>query len=101
MQGLPVKGHRLFGKFQVRHAVADPRREPVKSALQPRGIQILDLDGAGHLLVHAGRGEHDMRADLADVGLGGLRCFGEVQRVTHLKAAGDRHHLPPIQANGR
>ena len=101
MQSLPVQGHRLFFEFQVRHTVADLHGQLVKDALEPGGIQVFDLDGPGHLLVHPRRGEHDVGADLPDVFLGGFRFLGEIDGKTHLKPAGDGHHLFPDPGKGQ
>ena len=54
-----------------------------------------DLDGPGHLLVHPGRGEHDMGSYFPDIFLGDFRFFRKIDGITHLKSAGDGHHLFP------
>ena len=93
MQQGPGQGNGPLFEFQIGHVIADLGGQFVELALDPGGIQVFDLHRTGHLLIHARRGKHDMRADFADVLLGGFRLFGEVDCVTHLQTAGDGHHL--------
>src|SRR5271157_1316186 len=91
----PVKRYGLLFKFQVRGVIANLHSYLERFSLDPRGIQVLDLDSSRHLLVQPRWSKHDMRPDLTDIFLCYFRLLGEINGETHLKAARDGHHLFP------
>ncbi len=101
VEQLPVKWDRLFLELHVGHPIADPGPQLEALPLDPGGIEVLDLDGPGHPLVHPRRSKHNVGADLPDVLLGRHRVLGEIQGVAPLEPAGDRHHLLADPGKGK
>ncbi len=96
-----MQGNGFLFELQIGHPVAHLGGEFIELALDPGGIDVLHLHLAGHALVQPRRRKHDMGPDFADVFLSGVRLFGEIQGVAHLKAAGDGHHLLADPGKGK
>ncbi|VTR68568.1 hypothetical protein DESC_710064 [Desulfosarcina cetonica] len=90
---LPDQRYRSLAELQIGHVVTDLGGQGEELAFDPTGVQMLDLHGAGHLFVHARRGEHHVGTDLPNILLGGLGLLGKIDRVADLKPAGNGHHL--------
>jgi len=73
--------------------ITDPGRKLIEFPFYPGGIEVFDLNGTGHLFIHAWGSKHNMGAYFPDVVLRRFRSFGKVNGVSHLQTTGNRHHL--------